>query len=156
VKNTPVFHYPLFLNLKDRPVIVIGGGAVATRKILTLLQSEANLTVISPQLTPELLKLEQQGQIKIRQRSYQYGDLQDAFLAFTATNKAEVNQAVADEAKKAQILINVADRSSAGDFIVPAIFSEQTFTVAVSTQGKTPTLAVSIRDKIKTLLTQKS
>jgi len=155
VKDTPVFHYPLFLNLKDRPVIVIGGGTVATRKVLTLLQSGANLTVISPKLTPELIGLEKQEQIKIKQRPYQAGDLQDALLVFTATNKREVNQAVADEAKKAKLLINVADRSTPGDFIVPAIFSEQAFTVAVSTQGENPTRAVAIRNQIKTLLTKK-
>lgn len=156
MKNTPILHYPIFLNLKDRPVVVIGGGAVATRKIQTLVQSGAKITVISPKLKTALVDLEKQQRIKIVQRPYQHGDLQDALLVFTATDKTTVNQAVAEEAKKAKIFINIADSSTPGGFIVPAIFSEKDFTLAVSTHGKNPRLAVAIRDQLKKSLTSKS
>lgn len=156
MKNPSIFHYPVFLNLKDRRVIVVGGGTVATRKIKNLLESGADITVISPQLTLELIDLEKKQRIKIIERPYQQGDLQDAHLVFTATDKTTVNQAVADEATKSKICINVADRSTPGDFIVPATFSEKEFTVAISTHGENPSLAVAIRDQIKKLLRSSS
>lgn len=155
MNKTPIFYYPIFLNVKDRPVIVIGGGRVASRKIRTLLQAGANITVISPKLNSALLDMEKRQQIKIRHRPYQQGDLQDAFLVFTATDKTGVNQAVAEEAKEAGICINVADRSTPGDFIVPAIFSEKELTVAVSTHGENPTVAVATRDRLKKYLRSK-
>ncbi|GEM_PF-70741 len=152
MNNTPIFHYPVFLNLKDRPVLVIGGGVVATRKIQTLLQSGAKLTVISPELTPKLIDLGKQHRINIRQRSYRHGDLRGFFLIFTATDHVTVNQAVADEAKKAGICINVADHSAPGDFIVPAMFSEKDFTVAVSTHAQNPALAAATRDRLQNIV----
>jgi len=154
VKKNPIRYYPIFLDLRNRLVVVIGGGTVATRKVQNLLQCGATLTVISPKLSLGLTELEQQQRIKIIRRVYQRGDLSGAELAFAATDRPAINQAVAKEAKNKGIYINVADRSAPGDFIVPAIFSEKNIAVAVSTHGENPALAVATRDRLKTYLKQ--
>ncbi len=142
-------YYPIFLNLKGCPVVMIGGGAVAERKVKTLLNAGAEVTVISPSLTRRLISWSASGKIKEVRRPYKIGDLGRAMLAFTATDNREVNQAVAREAGKKRIFINVADQSSSEGFIVPALFTKSALTVAVSTGGKNPSRAKEIRDRLK-------
>ncbi len=154
MKNKPTAHYPIFLNLKNRRVVVIGGGAVAERKIRTLIQSGADITNISPKFTSNLIQWNKAGKIKTMQRVYREGDLKKTTLAFTATDQREVNLAVAREATKEQVWLNVADQSTPGDFWVPAIFSADDATIAVSSQMKNPRHAVEIRDRIKAFLSK--
>ncbi|TAK04361.1 MAG: bifunctional precorrin-2 dehydrogenase/sirohydrochlorin ferrochelatase [Candidatus Manganitrophaceae bacterium] len=142
-------YYPLFLNLKGRPVVVIGGGAVAERKIATLLKAGAAVTMIGPTLTPRLARWEAAGRIIVFRRPYRRGDLKGALLAFTATNESRVNEAVAREARQKRIPFNQADRAASDGFIVPAVFSKGGMTIAVSSGGKSPALAKQIRDYLK-------
>lgn len=142
-------YYPIFLNLKGCPVVMIGGGAVAERKVKTLLKAGAEVTVISPSLTRRLTAWSVHGKIKEVRRPYKIGDLGRAMLAFTATDNREVNQAVAREAGEKRIFINVADQSSSEGFIVPALFTKNGLAVAVSTGGKNPSKAKEIRDRLK-------
>ncbi|MFQ5589397.1 MAG: bifunctional precorrin-2 dehydrogenase/sirohydrochlorin ferrochelatase, partial [Nitrospiria bacterium] len=141
--------YPIFLNLKNRRAVVIGGGAVAERKVGRLLASGADVTVVSLNFTPNLSLWGKERKIRLIQRACQSGDLYGAALAFAATNQPEVNRAVAEEAEAAGIWVNIADQSVPGDFLVPAGFSEKDVAVAVSTQGKNPALAVKVRDRIR-------
>lgn len=118
---------------------------MAARKIRKLLQAGAEVIVVSPEVRPELESMD----VEIRRRAYEDGDLQSADLAFTATDSREVNAAVADEAKRRGVRINVADRPAEGDFAVPSTLRRGGLQVAVSTGGASPTLARRIRDELE-------
>jgi precorrin-2 dehydrogenase / sirohydrochlorin ferrochelatase len=125
--------------------VVVGGGAVATRKASNLLQAGAEVVVVSPEVLPELEDMS----VEVHERSYEYGDLEGADLAFAATNSREVNAAVAREANALGIRINVADRPAEGDFAVPSTLRRGGLQVAVSTGGASPTLARRIRNELE-------
>ena len=118
---------------------------MASRKVGKLLQAGAEVVVISPEVLPELAGMD----VEIRHRTYEYGDLEDANLAFTATGSRKVNAAVAREAKERGVLINVADRPAEGDFAVPSTLRRGGLQVAVSTGGASPTLARRIRGELE-------
>jgi precorrin-2 dehydrogenase / sirohydrochlorin ferrochelatase len=105
------------------------------------LQARARVVVISPDVSPELASMA----VEVRQRPYREGDLEGAFLAFAATDRREVNAAVAWEAQERGIPVNVADEPSEGDFVLPSTLRRGQLQVAVSTGGASPTLAQRIR-----------
>lgn len=148
-------YYPLFLNLKGRPVVVIGGGAVAERKIASLLKAGASIAVISPLLTPRLARWEAEERIIVHRRPYRRGDLGRAVLVFATTDHPAVNEAVAREGRQKRIPFNLADRADSDGFIVPAVFSKGGMTIAVSSGGKSPVLTKQIRDYLEERLTSK-
>jgi precorrin-2 dehydrogenase/sirohydrochlorin ferrochelatase len=125
--------------------VVVGGGAVAVRKARKLLQAGAEVVVVSPEILPEL---EDMG-VEVHVRPYEDGDLEGADLAFAATDRREVNAAVAREARARGIRINVADRPTEGDFAVPSRLLRGGLQVAVSTGGASPTLARRIRNELE-------
>ena len=118
---------------------------MATRKVGKLLRAGAEVVVVSPEVRPELAGMD----VEIQHRPYEYGDLEGANLAFTATDSREVNATVAREAKERGIPINVADRPAEGDFAVPATLRRGGLQVAVSTGGASPTLARRIRGELE-------
>lgn len=124
---------------------MVGGGAVAARKVRKLLRAGAEVVVVSPEVRPELENLD----VELRRRAYEDGDLAGADLAFTATDSREVNAAVAAEAKGRGVRINVADRPAEGDFAVPSTLRRGGLQVAVSTGGASPTLARRIRGELE-------
>lgn len=145
--------YPVFLtHLNTILCVVIGGGAVATRKVRGLLAAQANIRVISPELAPELYALYASGQIAWLKRPYRPGDLETAGLVVGATNLRQVNQAVAQEARTQGILCNVVDAPEEGNFHVPAVHRAPETVVAVGTGGTKPRRAVELRDRIAALL----
>lgn len=146
-------YYPLNLtNLAARQAVVIGGGNVAARKVHGLLQAGANITVISPKVTPQLQQLQAEGQIRWLKRSYQPGDLTGAFLAIAATNNAGVNQQVLTEAQQRGCLINVVDNPGGSNFIDPATVRRGPITLTVSTGGASPALARWLREQLENFI----
>jgi precorrin-2 dehydrogenase/sirohydrochlorin ferrochelatase len=139
-------HYPLFLSLTNQPVVVIGGGTVAKRKIRSLLASRALVTVISPHAT-RLPK-----GVRWLRRRYRHGDLRGACLVVAATDDQSVNERVCGEAKKRKLLVNCVAPPSAGNFIVPAVARRGGLTIAVSTGGVNPALAKRLRRDLERLL----
>ncbi len=125
--------------------MVVGGGAVANRKARKLLQARAEVVVISPEVKPEIESMA----VEVRRRRYEEGDLEGAYLAFTATDSREVNAAVAREARERGIPVNVADRPSEGDFALPSTLRRGRLQVAVSTGGASPALARRIREELE-------
>lgn len=138
-------YYPIFLDIKDKPCVVIGGGKVAERKVLSLLDAGAEVRVISPDITPVLKKLAGKKRIKLVQRAYRCGDLKGSFLAYSATNVHAVNRMVFKEAQKTGVLINVVDVPDLCNFIVPSVVERGDLLIAISTSGKSPALAKKIR-----------
>ncbi len=125
--------------------MVVGGGEVANRKARKLLQARAKVVVISPDVRPEIESMA----AEVCRRPYREGDLEGAFLAFAATNRREVNAAVAREAREKGIPVNVADDPTEGDFALPSTLRRGRLQVAVSTGGASPTLARRIRRELE-------
>ena len=146
--------YPAFLNLRGRRCVVVGGGAVAEQKVVGLLEAGARVTVASPDLTWKLEDLAATGAIEVRRRSYQRGDLEGALLAIAATDDRSVNAAVWAEAEERGILLNAVDDLQHCSFIAPAVHRSGDIAVAISTAGKSPALAVRLRERVARLIGQ--
>lgn len=144
--------YPAFLDLRGRRVVVVGGGAVAEQKVRGVLAAGARVTVVSPETTPGLADLAARASVAIHRRPYQAGDLAGAWLAIAATDDRAVNAAIWAEAERRGVLLNAVDDRDHCSFIAPAIHREGDITVAVSTAGKSPALAVRLRDRIARLI----
>jgi len=144
-------YYPLFLNVKGRECVVIGGGEVALRKVEVLLGYCAKVKVISPCICAELVELGRQNNIRVVERKYQTGDIEGAFVAIAATDNNEINELVVSEARQKSVLINVVDDAEKSDFIVPSCLHRGDITIAVSTGGKSPALARNLRLKLETV-----
>jgi len=141
--------YPICLELQERPCIVVGGGRVAERKVLGLLSCGARVKVISPDLTAELQKLDQEGSISWISREYCKGDLEQAFLVIAATDDEETQKQVYEEASARNLLLNVADVPQRCNFILPATVRQGDLVIAVSTAGKSPALARKLRMELE-------
>jgi len=137
--------YPLFLKLENTACLVIGGGNIAERKTVSLLESGADVTLISPSVTSELQKLIDKGAIEYNQRLYCAGDTKGYFLIIAATNSRESNKQVYSEAISQNALINCVDDPEFCNFYVPALVKRGHLKIAVSTEGKLPMLAGRIR-----------
>jgi len=141
--------HAVFLKLAGRPVVVIGGGPVAERKVRALLESKASVTVVSPDVTPGLRDLAGAGGVRWEPRPYRPGDLDGARLVYAATDEPAVNAAVRVDANRAGIWVNVADEPEACDFLAPAVVRRGDLTIAVSTNGASPALARRIREQLE-------
>ena len=141
--------YPITLDLTGRRCVVIGGGAVAERKIEGLLAAGAAVTVVSPALTPRLADLVHARRIAHTHRAYQAGDLAGFALAFAATGATDVNAAVAREGRRRGAWVNAADDPAHCNFILPSVLRRGELTVAGSTGGTAPALARAVRERIE-------
>jgi precorrin-2 dehydrogenase len=141
-------YYPIFLKMKDRRCVVIGGGAVAERKVEALVVVGADVTVISPVITDGLRDLLTQGAIRHIVREYQAGDWAGYDLVFVATDNSEINAAVSSEARSLRIWVNSADDPDHCDFILPAVIRRGDLAVAVSTGGVSPAATRVIREEL--------
>ena len=142
--------YPMNLRIQDRNVVVIGGGKVAQRKVLGLLDAGAKVKVVSPELTSELLRLSETGKISWRPVPYAIEDLEGALLIVAATNDRETNLSVKRDAAPNQ-LVNLTDDPEKSDFQVPSVMKRGKLTVAVSTSGASPVLAKKICRQLEQL-----
>jgi len=138
-------YYPLFLDLRKRPCVVVGGGQIAERKTLSLLEAGADVTIVSPALTPKLKELSDSNKIKHRQKHFEDKDITDASLVIAATNSREVNSQVGGICRKKQVLVNVAAPPEESSFIVPSVVERGELLIAVSTGGASPALSRKIR-----------
>jgi siroheme synthase-like protein len=141
--------YPINLNVSDRRCVVIGGGAVAVRKVRALLDAGADVLVVAPEIRPEIDNESAAGRLRTERAAYDASHLDDAFIAVAATGDREVNRAVARDARTRGILVNVVDDPGAGTFTAPAVARGRHWTVAVSTGAASPALARRLRQHIE-------
>lgn len=137
--------YPIFLDLSRRWCVVVGGGEVAERKAAGLLASGAEVTVIAPSVTSKIRRMAGSGKLRLRERRFIPGDLKKAFIAVCATDDAALNARIARMARRRGVLVNVADCPGLCDFYLPSVLRRGRLQIAVSTGGKSPSLAKSIR-----------
>jgi precorrin-2 dehydrogenase len=146
------FAYPITVDLTGRPCLVVGGGAIAERKVAGLVEAGARVTVVSPSLTPALLRLATEAPLAWRPREYAPGDAAGFILVMVATDDRVVNATVAAECRERGIFVNCADDPARCDFILPSVLRRGAVTVAVSTGGQSPTLARLLREDLDALL----
>ena len=150
-------YYPVFLDIAGRPCLVVGGGKVAERKVRSLLSAGADVTVLSPRLTEGLKRLVSKKDVdRVRHipRRYSPGDLEGYFLVISATNSKETNRQVYEDAEDFNVLLNVVDHPEACNFIVPSVVERGELKVAISTSGKSPFLAKTLRNALENALPQ--
>jgi len=147
-RNTGTY-FPVFLDVRRKKCVVIGGGQVAFRKIRTLLDCGASVTVISLVLHPDLSELANKKSIQVIRRSYKSRDLKGAFIVIAATGTKETNRKVAKEAGRVGALVNVVDDPEPSDFIVPSVVRRGDLAIAISTGGMSPALARKIRTRLE-------
>ena len=143
-------YYPIHLDIKNRDCLIVGGGAVGTRKVNTLIECGARVTVVSPDPTPELTKLASEGSVTLKKRAYRNDDLTGMFLVIGATDDERLNRQISKDAEQAQILCNIADRPEVCNFILPSIVCRGDLVITISTSGKSPALAKHLRQKLET------
>ncbi len=142
-------YYPIAVNLKGSLVVVVGGGKIAERKILTLLGAGADIRVISPDLTLKLRRLAETGRVGWLKRKVHNADFRKARLVIAATNNAGVNENVSKWARRRKALVNIVDQARLSDFISPAILTVGRAIIAVYTNGKDPVLSRDLKNFLK-------
>jgi siroheme synthase-like protein len=146
-------YFPIYLEMTGRRCLVIGGGAVAARKVASLLEAGAEVTVISSDAADAIQRWSKEKAVEIIARRYQPGDLAEFEIAFVATDDGDVNAQVFQEARKLGVWVNAADDATHCDFILPSVLRRGDLTVAVSTSGTSPALARTIREELELYFT---
>lgn len=147
-------YLPIFCRLDNKPVLLVGGGEVAERKARLLLDAGARLTVVAPELDPELAELAANGSIEWLAGEFAPLQLAGKWLVVAATDRREVNALVYQSANQARIFANVVDDPKRSSFIMPSIIDRSPLMVAISSGGKAPVLARLLREKLEALLPQ--
>ena len=142
-------YFPVFLDLKEKICVVIGGGRVAERKVLNLMKAGARVIVVTPQVTEGLRRLKEKGKITIRRGSFRATDLKTASLVIAATDNRQTNEKIFQKASDLRIPVNVVDDPDHCSFIVPSVISRGDILLAISTGGQSPALAKSLREKLQ-------
>jgi uroporphyrin-III C-methyltransferase / precorrin-2 dehydrogenase / sirohydrochlorin ferrochelatase len=142
-------YLPIFIQIKNRPCLVVGGGSIAARKVALLRKAHADVTVVSPELCHELQQLNDAGRIKHVARDYDESDLDGCVVVIAATDQRSVNEAVSRRAHQLRLPVNVVDNPDLCSFIMPSIIDRSPVVIAVSTGGSSPVLARLIRTKLE-------
>jgi len=141
--------YPASLDLKGQICLVAGGGKVAYRKVSMLLGFQASVVVVAPEVIDPLYWLAEQGEVKFIRDVYRPEYLDKVFLVFGATGNAGTNRQIAREAGERGSLVNIADSPELCTFMVPSVVNRGDLTISISTGGKSPALARSLREKME-------
>jgi siroheme synthase-like protein len=145
-------YYPIYLDLRGRDVLVVGGGAIAEGKAMQLVEAGARVTVVSPELTETLLAAAGRGELTHLNGSFIEENLNGLVLVVSATNDREVNEQVANAARKRGLLCNVVDQPDLCNFITPALVTRGELQISVSTGGGSPTLTQRVKREVATLI----
>lgn len=146
-KNYP--YYPIYLDIEERDVLIIGGGNVCARKAETMLKYGARVTVVSPEFTDEIEEWAKAGTVTIRRKTYEESDLEGASIVIASTDDQCINGRIARDCRRRKIPVNVVDVTHLCEFIVPAIVERGSIQIAVSTGGKSPALARTLKEDLQ-------
>jgi precorrin-2 dehydrogenase/sirohydrochlorin ferrochelatase len=142
-------YYPANLDVQNKECLVVGGGSVGERKVKTLLECGARVTVVTTLATESLQVLASQGRITLEKRAYGPSDLEGKFLVIGATDDEAVNEKVSKDAAERGLLCNIADRPASCTFVLPAIVRQGDLMIAISTSNKSPAVARRIRETLE-------
>lgn len=144
-----ITYYPVCLDVQNRQCLVVGGGEVALRKVRGLLDAGALVTVVSPKFSPGFDRLDESWPVRRIRRHYRSTDLEDKFLVIGATDDAALGRRISREARRKNILCNIADVPEACSFILPSVIRRGDLLIAVSTSGKSPAFAKHLRETLE-------
>lgn len=147
--------YPIFLNLESKRAVVIGGGSVGTRKIMSLLDSQARIVVVAEHIDEALAIECERARVEVIISKYSKDYLVGATIAFAATNDRDVNEQIYKDCQELEILCNVPDNPELCDFFVPAVVRRGDLQIAICTEGSSPAYAGHIRKKLEEMFTEK-
>ena len=142
-------YYPIFLDIEGRNVVIVGGGNVCARKAETMMKYGARVTVVSPQFTDEIEQWARQGCLALSRKKYDQSDLDGANIVIASTDDEAINTQIATDCRQRRILVNVVDVTALCEFIVPAILEKGSVQIAISTGGKSPALARTLKEDLQ-------
>ena len=142
-------YYPIFIDVENRDVVIVGGGAVCARKAETMMRYGANVTVVAPEVTDEIAKWAKSGRLQVKRKEYEEADLDGASIVIASTDDESINGRVARDCRRRKIPVNVVDVTHLCEFIVPAIVEQGSVQLAVSTGGKSPALARTLKEDLQ-------
>ena len=145
-------YLPIFVDMRGRDCLVVGGGASAESRVSALVEAQAVVTLIAPEITPRLAVFANDRAIRYCAREYTAGDMRGRFMAWAATEDETTAQAMAGDARAMGILINAADRPALCDFITPAIVKRGAVQIAIGTGGASPALARRLRERLERII----
>ncbi|MDO4540333.1 MAG: bifunctional precorrin-2 dehydrogenase/sirohydrochlorin ferrochelatase [Syntrophomonadaceae bacterium] len=146
--------YPIYLNLEHKKCLVIGGGSVAERKVKTLLEYGAKVSLVSPDIQSGLRQLHDSGAIEWQAASFAPDHLEGVFMAFITTDDHELNGEIAAACRERGIMVNAADDPPNCDFYVPAVLRQDHLAVAISTEGRSPMFAAWLKRELGNIITE--
>ena len=149
-KNFP--YYPIYIDIEDRDVVIIGGGNVCARKAETMLKYGARVTVVSPEFTSEIEQWASDGRLAIKRKHYDERDLDGANMVIASTDNTIINEKIAADCRARRIPVNVVDVTPLCEFIVPAIVESGSIQIAVSTGGKSPAVARTLKEDLQRMV----
>jgi siroheme synthase-like protein len=147
VKNYP--YYPIFIDLEDRDVVIIGGGNVCARKSESLMKYGPRLTVVAPEATGEIEAWAAAGKLVLRRKTYEASDLDGAHIVIASTDVQAINEQVAADCRARRIPVNVVDVTPLCEFILPAVVERGSIQIAVSTGGRSPAIARTLKEDLQ-------
>lgn len=150
MKNKPFF--PMFVDLSDKNIVVVGGGKIATRRVETLLLFTRNITVIAPRMTAELFELGKAGKITIQTRPVKRSDFSLAYMVLAVTNDWKLNDEIYEVCKEEGIYVNVASDKEKCDFYFPGICMKDKMVAGITASGMNHKKAKKAREKIQEVL----
>ena len=142
-------YYPIYLDIEDRSVVIIGGGNVCARKAETMMKYGARVTIVSPEFTDEIEQWAGERCLSIRRKPYEASDLDGANIVIASTDDQSVNEQIAADCRARRIPVNVVDVTPLCEFIVPAIIEKGSIQIAVATGGKSPALARTLKEDLQ-------
>jgi siroheme synthase-like protein len=142
-------YYPIYLDIEDRSVVIIGGGNVCARKAETMMKYGARVTVVSPDFTGEIEQWAREGCLALKRKEYDASDLDGANIVIASTDVQRVNEQIAADCRARRIPVNVVDVTPLCEFIVPAIIESGSIQIAVSTGGKSPAVARTLKEDLQ-------
>lgn len=145
-------YFPVFIDMEDRTVLIVGAGKIALRRVRTLLHFSARIRVIAPDFCRELAELEESGKIRAEHRAYLSGDIQGAAFVIAATDSREVNRQIQEECRVKRTPVNVADDRALCDFYFPSVVMTDDAVIGIGSGGDAPGRTKEIRRKIEKAL----
>ncbi|MFP4194379.1 MAG: precorrin-2 dehydrogenase/sirohydrochlorin ferrochelatase family protein [Desulfosalsimonas sp.] len=142
-------YYPVYLDIRNRDCLVVGGGQVALRKVEGLLKAGARTTVVSPEFAEGFSRLTGSAGLEMIMRNYKSADLEGKFLVIGATDNSKVNRKISRDAESRNMLCNIADVPEACNFILPSVVKRGDLMIAISTSGKSPAFARHLRKQLE-------
>jgi siroheme synthase-like protein len=145
-------YYPIYIDIEDRDVVIIGGGNVCARKAETMMKYGARVTIVSPEFTDEIEEWARDGKLTVKRKRYEESDVAGANIVIASTDDQRVNEQIAADCRRLRIPVNVVDVTPLCEFIVPAIVEKGSVQIAVSTGGKSPALARTLKEDLQRLV----